>query len=215
MTIFANDANLLRRFRAGESGALSAVYWFYVARVEGMVRRAGRVGAELPDLVQEVFARAFATSARLAYDGTREYGPLLMTIARNTVIDHLRRQGREFQADPSRIEQMLEGEPEGDTALVPWADPPTMLVVEHYIAGLSGPDAEVYEQRYHRGQSQEQTAIALSMTRQRVRTVEQHLRAGLVRALARESLRPGSAHRGVRRIPEAMTAQMSTKLEKG
>src|SRR4051794_33518728 len=67
------DADLLRAFRGGNREALERVYRLCVSDVELRVRRALRSlgllsAANLADLVQEVFLRAFSTSARLSYD---------------------------------------------------------------------------------------------------------------------------------------------------
>ena len=95
------DAGLLRAFRKGDPDALEAVYRQHVGEVESWLRRALlRVGrltpADLGDLVQDVFLRAFSDAARASYDGLREYPPFLMTIARNLFVDWARRAGREI-----------------------------------------------------------------------------------------------------------------------
>src|SRR5262249_47435933 len=101
------DRELLDRYRRGEREALAQIYWAYVDRVERLVSSCLRVqGAAWPDssvsaedLVQEVFTRAFSQKARTAYDGLRDYGPYLFTIARNAVADAFRRLGREVVTD--------------------------------------------------------------------------------------------------------------------
>ena len=88
MTVFAGDQDLLRRFRAGDRQALSTVYWHYVDAMElflrgclgGAQRQGWRADAELADIMQDVFVKAFSERARLAYDPAREYRPFLMTI---------------------------------------------------------------------------------------------------------------------------------------
>ena len=82
------DAALLLAFRRGNPDALEAVYRLHVGEVESWVRRGllrmGRLNAaDLADLVQDIFVRAFSDSARASYDGLREYVPFLMTLARN------------------------------------------------------------------------------------------------------------------------------------
>jgi len=82
-----------------------------------------------------------------------------------------------------------------------------MLVVEGYLAGLADSERAVYRERYERCRSQEHTAQALGMTRQNVRTLENRLRVGLSRALARAQLaRVASGitpSRGPPRAPES------------
>jgi RNA polymerase sigma-70 factor (ECF subfamily) len=197
MTVFANDMDLLRRFRAGNRDALSTVYWKYVSRVEAVTRRglqlAGGRYEDLPDLVQEAFTRAFSASARLAYDPAREYGPLVVTIARNALVDHLRRRGREDYVALSDIERQLSDESAVEAVEPPWADEQTMALVERYVASLPPREHAVYVQRYSQGRSQLEAAQALGISRQQLRTLEDHLRGGLVRELARARLSGGAA----------------------
>src|ERR671919_469239 len=94
------DPALLEAFRRGEREALARVYRDHVDDVEAFLRarlaRAGRLTAwSLADLVQDVFLRAFANKARASYDGQREYQPYLRALARNLLIDRLRRSVRE------------------------------------------------------------------------------------------------------------------------
>jgi RNA polymerase sigma factor (sigma-70 family) len=202
MTVFANDPDLLVRFRAGERDALARVYWFYVARIEAMIRRglllargaavsAPGLRADTADLVQEAFVRAFSESSRLAYDGVREYRPLLTAIARNALTDHLRRLGREIDTDAVALESLMK-----DTSSEPVEEPAddlqTVAMVERYVAALAPPEHAVYLQRYVHGRSQRDSADALGISRQQLRTLENHIRAGLARELARARLRPAA-----------------------
>ena len=201
MTLLATDPDLLRRFRLGDRAALSKVYWFYVARVEGAIRRgllamgrhdAGSLRADTADLVQEVFVRAFGQPTRQNYDGTREYAPFLMGVARHVLTDHFRRRGRQAQLEQMSFEEMPEPDAGEDVDEEPWADSQTVALVERYVAGLSGQEHAVYVQRFAEGRSQLQTADALGLTRQQVRTLEGHVRSGLTRALARARLAASS-----------------------
>src|SRR5262245_3311733 len=105
MTIFRDRPELLQAYRQGERHALTEVYWAYVERVERLVRfglRMSRSPGELrssssdvAELMQEIFARAFSERARLGFDGLRDYGPYLGTLARNLIVDWARRRRRE------------------------------------------------------------------------------------------------------------------------
>jgi RNA polymerase sigma factor (sigma-70 family) len=220
MTVFATDKDLLLRFRAGDRRALATVYWHYVHSVELLLRRclaaADRRGwgarADVADVLQDVFVKAFAERARLAYDCRQEYRPFLMAIARNALVDHFRGASREIQLDPATIEELVGAptQPTHDSAdELPWADPQTMLVVERYVAALAESERAVYLERYVRCHSQEHAAQALSMTRQQVRTLEGRLRGGLARELARSRLRAAASDRGSSRISPPESAQIS------
>src|SRR5262245_52604842 len=106
------DRALLEPFRRGERDALERVYRAHVDVVESFVAsrlaRARRFsGANLADLVQDVFLRAFSPNARMSYDGEREYAPFLLTIAKNVLTDWLRRSSREL-VDGENVEALVD-----------------------------------------------------------------------------------------------------------
>lgn len=194
MPFFRGRPDLLRDFRAGRREVLEAVYWAYVGRVEHIIRfgfyltskRRSVTGvpvSEIADLVQEVFARAFRESARLSYDGQRDYGPFLGTIARNVVNDWARRRNRHAVELPDDFDESaaIDGE-------LPWAEETVMQLVEKYLQELPPELRRVHEERYVHGRSQNAAAVALGLTRQRIRTLEGKLRDGLNRALQRAKL---------------------------
>jgi RNA polymerase sigma-70 factor (ECF subfamily) len=174
---------LLTDFRAGKEAALEEVYRFYVGKVATVMRHGtlagndGRVfGApvhEQHDLIQETFVRAFSQSVRLQYDGLRDYGPYLLTICRNLLIEYWRRRGREVDL-PANVEDILNVGP-ADPAI----DPAALEAVEAYVATLSPPLRLAYEKLYVACLSQNDAAIALGLSRQRVRTLEARIRKGL------------------------------------
>jgi RNA polymerase sigma factor (sigma-70 family) len=173
----------LAPFRRGERPALESVYLEYFDHIQKLVRyglHAMRANLHVPgpgmsdlrDLVQETFVRAFAESARLAYDGKRPYRPFLSSIARNLILDHARKRNREIA-----VEELPEvGElPEPE----PWADATTLRAVEVYLQGLPQELKRVHELRYAGSASQEEAARALALSRQQLRTLEKRLREGL------------------------------------
>jgi RNA polymerase sigma factor (sigma-70 family) len=180
-------------FRAGRREVLEHLYRTHVDQVRCIVGRGfwrgrgnGRVrgvaAPEVPDLVQEVFARAFRESARRAYDGRRQYSPFLAAIARNLVTDWVRRRRSELPVAHDLVDAAR------DDAACPWSDEPVLQAVERYVATLPDGLRRVFEQRYVLGRSQTAAAAALGLTRQRLRTREAKLRTGLSRALRRVGL---------------------------
>jgi RNA polymerase sigma-70 factor, ECF subfamily len=180
---------LLAAFRRGDRAALEEVYWAYVDVVEIAIRRGHAIaskGTRVPgaapdavaDSVQETFLRAFREGARSAYDGVREYGPYLRTIARNVLVDRARSERREIPVDD--LAPMLDATEAPDE---PWADAETMRIVEDYIASLDDELRSIHEARYVRGLSQNVAAETLGITRQTVRTLEARLREGLARRI--------------------------------
>lgn len=196
MTLLMHDPKRLARFQVGHRETLEQVYWTYVDAVTDVARRGvvfasggqirGVPAHDVADLVQETFTRAFSHAARQRYDGQRPYRPYLMTIARNLMADFARQRGREVPRDldldplPSDTSSTV---PASDTAPEPWTDPQTMARVEGYVQGLDPPLSEVYQHRFAQGRSQAETAKALGMGRQQIRTCERRIREGLAHTL--------------------------------
>lgn len=181
------DREELERFRAGDRAVLETIYWRHIDVVEALLRsglrRAGRFSAaNVADLVQDVFAKAFSAKARAGYDGTRPYRPFLQQICRNTLIDWLRRNKRELVCalDLDRLAEDLEGsgEPqnEGFSADV-------VATAQRFIVNLEPELKAVHERRFLAAESQEQAAQALGISRQTLRTLERRLLDGLRREL--------------------------------
>ena len=201
MPFLRSDRQLLSGFRRGEQAALERVYWHYVGEVVKVGRfglRSGRTGArvpgvarahELPDLVQEVFARAFAGPARAAYDGVRDYAPYLIRLAANLLIDRHRKLGREIAVDPADLEGALEV---GDApeALERWLEPELVREANAYVAGMTEDLRAVYQERFVAGLSQRDAAARLGLTRPRLRTLEARICEGLEAWLRRQGHPP-------------------------
>ncbi|HVZ72032.1 MAG TPA: sigma-70 family RNA polymerase sigma factor [Polyangia bacterium] len=193
MSPFRTQRELIDGFRSGTREALEAVYWSHVDRVERIVcfgfqqRESGRLpgvpAAEVPDLVQEVFARLFRESTRQAFDPSHELAPYLAAIARNVVIDWARKHRHEIVETAGDVDDVAAA------ADVPEANDDELIrETERYLATLPSDLAALHEQRYVLGRSQEEAARALGLTRQNVRTLETKLRRGLEQALRRARL---------------------------
>jgi RNA polymerase sigma factor (sigma-70 family) len=181
------DRALLVGFRGGEREALERVYWEHVAGIEALVVAAlrgssGFCSADLADVVQEVFAKAFSAKARAAYDGERDYGPFLRQLARNTLVDWLRRTRRDVVHRVDVDGLALDDEPsiEGDAGMFP---EDVLAVAQRFVVGLEPDLKAVHERRFLAGESQQRAAQALGISRQNLRTLETRLLTGLRRAL--------------------------------
>jgi RNA polymerase sigma factor (sigma-70 family) len=187
------DGNLLARFRRGEPEALAVVYRLHVERVRRTIRRGqwrgGRYAirpwlvehsVEEADLVQEVFARAFARPARLGYDGLRDYNQYLFGIASNLLVDRARLRSREIPTGEAELEAAA------GSSETSWqtSDPAILAVVKRYLARLPDDLRAVHQARNDRGLSQRQAADWLGVSRQNLRTLETRLYTGLRRALS-------------------------------
>lgn len=95
---FIDDPEWRRAYRAGERAALERAYRAYVRPIERYLRSLARFygspelgqSSAVADFLQEVFTRAFSTSARRNYDESRAFGAYVTTIARNCFVDTLR-----------------------------------------------------------------------------------------------------------------------------
>lgn len=190
------EAALLQKFREGDKETLEGVYRAYadaVARVVGSALRRyctegshlgwRQVAVELPDLVQEVFIRAFQPETRCRFDGARLYAPFLSQITRNVVVDHLRRRWRQLALETDPFIDEISLHPIARDGVDAFADWRTMAVVDRYVADLPLELRRVHDALYVQGLSQRDAASALGIGRQVVRTLESRLRQGLRVAL--------------------------------
>jgi RNA polymerase sigma factor (sigma-70 family) len=193
MPIFRAQSDLLTAFRAGDRGALETVYRFYVRRVERYVQSlahstgatALREPSVVADLLQDVFIRAFSDVGRKAYDGLRDYGPYLTTIARNCFIDLQRALGREVLICPDELTDLPDEAAAESESVV---DAKIAVVLRRYIESLVASQRGVYEQRFVLELSQEQASANLGLSRRAIRTGEKRLRVGLRKALSRAGI---------------------------
>ncbi len=190
--LFGGDRELLDRYRRGDRAVLERVYWAYIDPVERLVSRCVRAQGSGPrgysvsveDLVQDVFTRAFSEGSRLAYDGIRDYGPYLFTIARNVVVDAFRRRGREVPTDLETLSDRALFDPSGWGAEASLSTDVQILTrVRYYLAQLPPELAAVHRQRFGLGVSQHEAAQALGISRQQLRTLEKKLCDGVAREL--------------------------------
>jgi RNA polymerase sigma factor (sigma-70 family) len=190
MSPFQKRPELLVAFREGQVAALEEVYRAYVPaidrQVRSLARRAGVTELSQPsavaDLLQDIFIRAFSPAARRAYDGVRDYGPYLATIAHNCFVDALR--GRREVANPIEDQEV---DPR-QTGLENYCDAEVLVVVKSYLSALPEGLEGVYRERFVLGRSQSDASAALGLSRRELRTAEDHLRRGLRKALARAGL---------------------------
>jgi RNA polymerase sigma-70 factor (ECF subfamily) len=201
--IFEDNRALLDSYRRGDRAALTTVYSRYVDEVAALVRRGFRLdtaGVTIPgvrepqkqlDLIQEVFVRAFAERARLAYDGLSPFRPWLLRIAKNLMIDEGRRSGRVVAFDDAAQAALENDEP----ALL--VSPEDELASKRlreaaaaFRAGLAQAHQRFVQLRFENELSQADVAQALNVSRRQVRTLEQELRLQLRRFLKEKGLIP-------------------------
>jgi RNA polymerase sigma-70 factor, ECF subfamily len=202
MTLLCDDRALLEAFRRGERAALGAVYAAYAGQVteifvhgfqfdsQGRTMRFRGFSdpLELEQFVQDAFLRAFSEKARLAYDGVRPYAPYLLRLAKNVVIDELRRR-------KTAVERLCGPYLEGtaaDTSADPAPDEEceakqARQLVRDFLATRSALERRFVELRFAQDRPLLAAARELGMTRMRARLLEEGLRRALGKYLCRST----------------------------
>lgn len=199
-TVF-NDREYLAAFRDGRRDVLDRIYRQHVAEVIAFLRTGFmyttndrpmpfsgvRDSFELESYVQEVFTRAFEPRARNAYDGIRPYGAFLCGIARNLVLDRIRKQMRhgEVLAAPDALDAVGTGESAIERELSEDERRGRELVATFLAEQCDERDRSLYDLRYERELSQVDAANAAGLTRIQVRRWEDKFRGRLLRFLKR------------------------------
>jgi RNA polymerase sigma factor (sigma-70 family) len=182
------NRELADAFRNNRREVLEQLYWEHRGDIERLVgsalRRARQFShADVSDVVQDVFTKAFSLRVRAAYDGERAYGPFLRRIAHNTVVDWLRRNRCEAVR---HVELLLAFETL--TPISSWEEdvfsPALLAAAERYVIGLEPMLKAVHERRFLAADSQTAAARKLGISRQNLRTLERQLLAGLRREIS-------------------------------
>ena len=186
------EPGLLCAFRRGERSALERIYRLHARDVERYARhvlvKLGRfTAADLADVVQDVFIRAFSDGARAQYDGERGYGPFLLRIAHNIIIDWARRWGRQSRKDLvfRHLAGDLSNGDDGPGVSTPPFDGELVAIADTYVRTLPAELRSVHHFRYVVALPQRQAAEALGISRQSLRTLERRLIVGLRQLLKR------------------------------
>lgn len=199
------DRELLEAFRRGDRCALAKVYCKYGKAVYALLKNgfAFQSGAsryrfagcssehDAEEMMQEVFRKAFEERARLAYDGLHRYKGYLLTIARNHVIDELRRPRNRLEVlagiDEERAEeasQQVESAPPPDPEQAA-IDEQLRQLVASFRQTLSQPELGIFDLRFGEELDQEQTAQRLGLSVYKVRNLERRLRRRLLTQLTK------------------------------
>jgi RNA polymerase sigma-70 factor (ECF subfamily) len=121
--------------------------------------RAGQPTDSSEDIVQEILLAVHLK--RHTWDPSAPFGPWLFAIARNKLIDALRRKGRRVFVDIDEFADVLPGEPEKETA--------SAREVDQHLAGLPERQRDVVRSIAVDSASIKETAIKLAMSEGAVR----------------------------------------------
>jgi RNA polymerase sigma factor (sigma-70 family) len=202
MTLLTEDRSLLDSYRRGDRAALERVYDHYVDHVAAFLRggftfsskgetlafKGYRSPADLQDMLQETFCRAFSPRARQAYDGIHPFTSYLLTIARNLTIDRFRRQVREVYepvagGPDDRLDgggPGLDGEPAGPPSPErELLDREVAEMVRGFYAELDEHDRRVLRVYFEGEEGQRAAAAELEMTRHQLRKAIGRIRTRL------------------------------------
>lgn len=160
------DEALMRRVRQGDAAAFDALHRRHWPWVCAHLRRRGLSDADAADVAQEAFVRAYRSAGR--FDEARgRFAAWLGTIARNCLVRHFERAGRELPADTGALAERL---PDGQ------AGPATQLAsaeeaaaVEDCVGRLPADLRRIVELRYVGGLATRAIAAAVGASEATVR----------------------------------------------
>ena len=166
-----SDAELLARVGQRDREAFEILYGRYVRSVFGLaLRRLGDRG-HAEDAAQEAFT-AIWRSASTYRPERGAAGGWLYTVARNAIVDRLRRNGPTVDAELPELESVEPGPPErAEGSYVSWR-------VHRALEELEPREHEVIELAYWSGMSQSEVAEYLHLP---LGTVKTRTRSGLAR----------------------------------
>jgi RNA polymerase sigma-70 factor (ECF subfamily) len=170
-TLDSSDAELLARVGEGDREAFELLYRRYVRPLFGLaLRRLGDRG-HAEDAVQEAFA-AIWRSASTYRPERGAAGGWLYTVARNAIVDRLRRNGLATDAELPELVANEPGPPErAEDSYVSWR-------VHRALEEIQPREREVLELAYWSGMSQSEVADYLGLP---LGTVKTRTRSGLAR----------------------------------
>lgn len=176
-----DDAEIGRRFAAGDEQALALAYQRWAGQIHGMAVRAFGVGPDAEDVTQQVFVSAWTGRARFRPDA----GPLpawLVGVARHKIADGwARRERQRKEAEAAMAE--AQGAPAGAvTAGVDSAVADRVLLLDE-LDRLGQPQRGIIELAFFEdlthSQIAERTGIPLGTVKSHIRRTLERLRSRL------------------------------------
>lgn len=215
-TMLETDRKLLDGFRRGDRSALERVYKAYADELIAFFRRGfgfqsggqylrfrGSTSTfQVEDWVHEVFVKAFSESGRSQYDGLRPYGPYLKMIARNLVLDELRRKEHRLRAqveevpEPGKTTDFEVSTPESPEEAARRQQ--LLRHVEEFVESLPQRERAVYTSRFREGLEQKDVAQKIGISVSKVKTSEKRIREQFHSYLAEKGWVESHTRKGLR-----------------
>ncbi len=171
---------LMRQAVAGDDAAyqrlLMAIAPVLRATAQRGLARARQSSDSSEDIVQEILLAVHLK--RHTWDPTAPFGPWLFAIARNKLIDTLRRKGRRVFVDIDEFADVLAGEPEKETA--------SAHEIDQHLAGLPERQRDVVRSIAVDSASIKETAAKFAMSEGAVRVALHRGLASLAAKLKRD-----------------------------
>lgn len=183
------DRAALEQFRAGDPDLLTRLYLSTAPSLRALLMACGlRGAADVDDAIQTTYLRAFAPAARASYSGLAPFPAYLKTIARNVIHD-LRRSGRaRFEVlDPDAAEAAV-ASGTGTNPEEAMVEAENLALREKFLGRLPPCERRIYDACFVQGQPEREAAVALAVTRHKLRTGVDAIRAKLVRFIQEHRL---------------------------
>lgn len=148
------SAIVRRQFAAGDVDALGAVYDRYARPVWAVAMKVTQADHLAQEAVQETFIRAWGAAS--SYDPSRALGPWLLTIARYTALDLLRRELRPTRGAHEAEQDAVVEPPDFDQAWLSWA-------VQEALHQLAEHEREVVRLSFYEDLTHQQIAERLAV----------------------------------------------------
>ena len=192
----ADTNQLVAWAQCGDTEAFAAVYLRYFDRVYGYLRMSLRDRDEAEDLAQQVFLKALDHLDSYEARPERSFRPWLFRIARNLLIDHLKKHRPTLLEDPAQVSDRRAAAGPADAhtmeSTLAWmSDSEVMLFVER----LPMAQRQVITLRYLIGLSFEEIADVLGRTPGSVRMLDLRAREYLQDRLTALGRKPMVARR--------------------
>lgn len=161
------DAALAVRASKGDPAAFGALYDRHVSAVYRYVFYRVRDDAEAEDLTSEVFMKALRAISR--YEPRQAFLAWLYRIARNAVIDHVRRGGRQVSFEDALDHPDFQSAVDPDLELLAGSDSATLRTA---LGRLTPLQQEVIVLRFLEGYSTDQVAKLIGKREGTVRGIQ-------------------------------------------